>query len=162
MPMCRVAAIVVGAFFAIGAGGQVDAQVPDAGDDLKQFEEERTDAYAAQLESYLRKWLVDEYPERAAKAWNRDYSSIEAFLASVEPNRKRWRSVIKPPELTKTGDLQRRPHPPLAKLDGEWLTLPLGGLTAEGLLVIPAGAHRRSPSRWSLPSTDLAVIRSGR
>lgn len=169
MPMCRVTAIVVGAFFAIGAVGQVDAQVPDAGDDLKQFEEERTDAYAAQLESYLRKWLVDEYPKRADKAWNRDYSSIEAFLASVEPNRKRWREVIKPPELTKTGDLQRRPHPPLAKLDGEWLTLPLGGLTSEGLLVIPADATPEKPvplviaqhGLGSHPERTLGVLDEG-
>jgi dienelactone hydrolase len=47
--------------------------------------------------------------------------------------------------LTKTGDLQRRPHPPLAKLDAEWLTLPLGGLTSEGLLVVPAAATPEKP-----------------
>jgi len=119
----------------------------DAGGDLPQFEEERTDAYAAQLEAYLRTWLVDDYPARAAKAWQRDYGSIEAFLKSVEPNRRRWRNVIKPPELAKTGALQRRPHPPLSDLRGEWLTLPLGGLTAEGLLVVPpsAGAERPVP-----------------
>ncbi|MBC8869492.1 MAG: hypothetical protein H8E44_08745 [Planctomycetes bacterium] len=146
MTIRRLAAVVVAISFTISAVGRVAAQVPDAGDDLQRFEEERTDAYATQLETYLRKWLVDEYPERAAKAWNRDYSSVEAFLASVERNRERWREVIKPPELTKTGDLQRRPHPPLAKLDGQWLSLPLGGLAAEGLLVVPTSATPEKPA----------------
>ncbi|HUT94317.1 MAG TPA: hypothetical protein VMY37_32960 [Thermoguttaceae bacterium] len=113
--------------------------------DLKQFEEERTDAYAAQLEAYLHKWLVDDYPERAAKAWNRDYTSIEAFVKSVEPNRRRWRGVLKPPELKKTGELERRPHAPLGELNAEWLTLPLDGLTAEAVLAVPAGASPDKP-----------------
>ena len=69
----------------------------------KAAEEKRTDAYAAQLEAYLRKILVEDYPARAAKAWHRDYSSIEAFLKSVEPNRERWRQVIKPAKLEKSG-----------------------------------------------------------
>ena len=117
----------------------------DNDDDLKAFEEQRTDDYAAQLENYLHKWLVDDYPSRAGKAWNRDYDSIEAFLKSVEPNRQRWRNVVKPPELSKTGDLQRRPHPPLAERNGEWLTLPLDGITAEGLLALPASASSDKP-----------------
>ncbi|MHB8902072.1 MAG: dienelactone hydrolase family protein [Thermoguttaceae bacterium] len=104
------------------------------------FEQERTDAYAEQLEGYLRKWLVDDYPERAGRAWHRDYSSVEAFLKSVEPNRRRWQAVIRPLALQKTGDLQRRPHPLLGEGGSEWLTLPLGGLTAEGLLALPEGA----------------------
>ncbi len=126
---------------AASAPGQ---QVPGP-QDLKQFEEQRTDAYAAQLEAYLAKWLVDDYPQRAAKAWNRDYSSIEAFQKSVEPNRRRWRAVLQPPELVKSGELERRPHEPLGELNAEWLTLPLGGLTAEGLLVVPEGATPEKP-----------------
>ena len=121
------------------------AQEGQPGDDLKQFEEQRTDAYAAQLEAHLRKWLVEDYPERSDGAWDRDYGSVEAFLNSVEPNRQRWRKVVKPPELQKTGELQRRPHPPLAERNGQWLTLPLGGLTAEGLLAVPGDASPQNP-----------------
>ena len=73
-----------------------EAEDPRAMEDLKQFEQDRTDAYAQQLEGYLQRWLVEEYPQRTAKAWNRDYSSVEAFLRSVEPNRGRWQKVIKP------------------------------------------------------------------
>lgn len=109
--------------------------------EFKTLEETRINEYAGALESYLRRWLVDEYPERAAKAWSRDYSSIDAFLASVEPNRQRWLEVLSPPDLAIGGPVQRRPHPPVADLDGEWLIVPLtGGLQAEGVLVVPASA----------------------
>ena len=65
------------------------AEGPNGTDDaaLAKLEEKRTDAYAAQLEAWLRQYLVDQYPQRAATVWHRDYSSIEAFLKSVEPNR---------------------------------------------------------------------------
>jgi hypothetical protein len=122
------------------------AQEGRAIEDLQQFEEERTDEYAAQLEAYLRTWLVEDYPQRAAGAWNRDYTSVDAFLKSVEPNRERWRRVLNPPELEVTGRLQRRPHPPLARLKGQWITLPLGPVTAQGLLVLPADASPQEPA----------------
>ncbi len=125
--------------------GVASAQQP-ASDDGKAFEEQRTGEYASQLESYLRKWLVDDYPARAERSWNRDYSSVEAFLKSVEPHRRRWQEeVVRPLELTKSGDLQRRPHSLLGQRNAQWLTLPLGGVTAEGLLVLPGGASPASP-----------------
>ncbi|MFH1268532.1 MAG: hypothetical protein ABIK89_22645, partial [Planctomycetota bacterium] len=128
-----------------GAAGRAVAQDAPADPDPKKQEESRNDAYAAQLEAYLARWLVEEYPERAAKAWNRDYSSVEAFLKSVEPNRRRWLNVLKPPALEKAGELERRPNEPLGALGAEWLVLPLGGLTAEGLLVVPADATPEKP-----------------
>ena len=121
-----------------GPSGQADA-------DFKRLEEKRTDAYGGQLEAWLCAYLVDQYPERAAKAWKRDYTSIEAYLKSVEPNRAGWRGVIKPPELVKTGKTQRVPHPPLADLGAEWVTVPLGALTAEGVFAVPKGATREKP-----------------
>lgn len=112
---------------------------------FKAFEEARNKRYAEQLETYLRKRLVDEYPERAGKAWHRDYGSVEAFLTSVEPNRKRWRALLNPPDLGATGPLERRPSESLGDLKGEWLTLPLGPLNAEAVLVVPADAKGRVP-----------------
>jgi len=111
-----------------------------SGDALKKAVDQRGDAYAKQLETYLQRWLVEEYPERARKAWNRDYSSPEALVKSVEPNRGRWRKVLNPPPLAKTGEMVRRPYAPLAELKAEWLTLPLGPLEAEAVLVMPAAA----------------------
>jgi dipeptidyl aminopeptidase/acylaminoacyl peptidase len=114
---------------------------------VKELVERRNKAYAGQLEIWLRDYLVNQYPQRAAQAWHRDYSSIDAFLKSVEPNRAGWRKVIKPPELAKTGAAQRAAHPPLAELKAEWLAVPLGGLTAEGILVVPptASPEKRVP-----------------
>jgi len=112
---------------------------------FQQLEEERTDAYAAQLEAWLRDYLVDQYPQRAAQAWHRDYTSVKAFLKSVEPQRQGWRNVIKPPALVKTGQVQRTPHAPLAELQAEWVTVPLGGLAAEGILAVPKEATADKP-----------------
>src|SRR5436309_2394473 len=77
-------------------------EIPTA-ENLKSFAEARNNTYAQQLESYLRTWLVDQYAERAGFAWHRDYSSVDAFLRSVEPQRARWRNVLKPPSFVKTG-----------------------------------------------------------
>lgn len=110
---------------------------PAPGVDLKSFEETRTERYADQLEAWLSDWLVNQYPQRASQAWQRDYSSVDAFLASVEPNRLRWKKVLNPPDLKATGPLRTSPHEPLADLGGQWLTLPLGGLDAEAVLVVP-------------------------
>ncbi len=120
------------------------AEAP-ASKDGKSPEQERNDAYAKQLEAHLRRWLVDDYAARAAQSWQRDYSSPDAFQRSVEPNRARWREALRPPVLVKTGELARRPHPPLAELKAEWVTLPLGDLAAEAILVLPPGASPQHP-----------------
>jgi len=123
----------------------VGAEKSPAAPALDPVTTQRNDAYAKQLEDHLLKWLVEEYPARAAKAWQRDYSSVDAFVRSVEPNRERWRQVLKAPVLKKTGELARRPHAPLRDIQAEWITLPLGALTAEGVLVFPPGASPGSP-----------------
>ncbi len=110
-----------------------------------QFEEERTNDYKQQIETYLQSWIIEEYEERTNKAWNRDYSSIDAFKRSVEPNRERWRAVLNPPVLRKTGSLEKQPHPYLQDIHAEWVKLPLGPVTAEGILVFPPGASKDNP-----------------
>lgn len=108
----------------------------------EKAEIERTDAYAAQLENYLKQYLIDQYDERAAKAWNRDYSSIDAFVRSVEPNRARWKSVvIKPPVLIKSGPVIRKPFV-IEGITGEWLEIPLGPVTAQAFLAFPEGSKQ--------------------
>lgn len=109
----------------------------------KEQDEARIDAYEKQLADYLSTYLVDEYPARAAKLWNRDYTSPDALVRSVEPNRRRWEAVIKPPVLRK-GTLQRKPYP-VQGVQAEWLTLPLGSITAEAILAFPAGASKDRP-----------------
>lgn len=131
--------------FIANTAGLSPAGEPSQAAGLKKAVESRSDAYARQLEAYLRHWLVEEYPERAAKAWNRDYTSVDAFLKSVAPNRARWQKLLNPPPLVKTGELARRPCQPLADLKAEWLTLPLGPLVAEAVFVVPPAATSQRP-----------------
>ncbi|MBD3628183.1 alpha/beta hydrolase family protein [Cyclobacterium sp.] len=109
-----------------------------------EVETARTDAYESQLKNYLQHFLVEEYEARAAKLWNRDYSSPAALERSVSPNRRRWEEVLSPPILSKTGPLESKPHP-LGEIQAEWLTLPLGMLTAEAVLAFPEGAGKNQP-----------------
>lgn len=46
-----------------------------------------------ETEDYLRAEILD-YEPRRTYYWNRDYSSINAFEGSVEPNRKRWLEAV--------------------------------------------------------------------
>lgn len=119
--------------------GTIKAQTPDS------MLEQRNDDYKQQLETYLQNWIIDGYEERASKSWSRDYSSIDAFVRSVEPNRQRWREILNPPELRKTGPPSRRPHPGLTDISAEWVELPLGPVTAQGILVFPEGAAADQP-----------------
>ena len=107
-----------------------------------EVETARTAAYEKQLEDYLRHFLVAEYESRAEKAWNRDYSSTDALLRSVKPNRRRWEEVLSPPELRKSGPLERKPYA-LGEIQAEWIELPLGMLTAEAVLAFPSGASEQ-------------------
>ncbi len=104
----------------------------------------RTDAYAQQLENYLRRHLVDDYEKRASGMWQRDYSSPDALIRSVEPNRRRWEAVLNPPVLSKTGQLQERSYP-LDGLTTTWIELPLGPVTAQAILAFPEGASAAKP-----------------
>ena len=143
MYLAHVAVVIAVALLLMGAAWTQPEGTPP--EKLKAFEESRNQAYAEQLETWLRHWLVEEYPERAARAWKRDYSSVDSFLASVEPNRKRWIAILNPPPLPAAGPVQRGPHAPLAELNAEWIRIPLGGLDAEALLVVPASAQGPVP-----------------
>ena len=112
---------------------------------LEEFSNGRNERYKNQLELWLRKWLVDDYPERSSRLWSRSYESIDAFLESVEPGRQGWRKVLNPPELEPTGELVREPHRFMSELDGEWLSLPLDGIMAEGLLAVPQNGEGPFP-----------------
>jgi hypothetical protein len=140
--------------------GQTNRPVPP------QAETDRTNSYATQLENYLKLYLVDKYEERAVNLWHRDYSSIDAFTRSVEPNRKRWESVvIKPPALQKTGPINRRPYM-VEEIQGEWIELPLGPITAQAILAFPSGVKKQKPVpvvivQHGIGSTPETTFRSG-
>lgn len=125
--------IVSMALVAVTADGVVHAAPPNSQSDITI----RNTDYAEQLENWFRTYLVDEYPERAAKAWNRSYESVEAFHKSVALNREHWRKIMAPPDFEAVGPLERIPHPMFEDVGGEWLRLPLGAINAEALLIVP-------------------------
>lgn len=109
-------------------------------------EKTRLDEYQESLEHYLIDYLVNEYDHRAELLWDRDYSSADALQRSVEPNRNRWRDrVIKPPLLRKTGGIIKTPYDLGDDLQGSWVKLPLGSISAEGILILPKGASKDNP-----------------
>lgn len=120
----------------------------------EDFEQERNKAYAVQLESFLRDFLVNQYDVRSEKLWSRDYSSIDAFMRSVEPDRLKWKDeVLKPPVLLKSGVLERKPYI-IEGITGEWLELPLGQLTAQAFLAFPTG-------KSEVNKTPLIIVQHG-
>jgi dienelactone hydrolase len=133
---------VIQIFFFLPVHAQPD---PDPAKDKTRQEEQRTNGYKDQLERYLRAWIIEEYPERAEIAWDRDYSSFISFEESIAPNRERWKAVLNPPEMTKTGKLIKEPHPWLTDIGAEWISLPLGPLNAEGILAFPENASPDKP-----------------
>src|SRR5690606_31702337 len=120
----------------------------------KEEDDARIDKYEKQLQDYLVNYIVEGYDDRAAKLWNRDYSSGYALERSVEPNRRRWEQVIKPPVLEKTGSLKKSPYE-VNGVHAEWITLPLGDITAEGILAFPKEASKEDPVRSEEHTSEL-------
>jgi len=141
---CLILFVMIFSFMGISAQENNERAniVEEMPEDLK---EQRTIAYKDQLETYLQEWIIEGYSERAENAWDRDYSSIDAFQRSVEPNRERWRKILNPPEFRKTGPLRKEPHGYLTDINAEWVELPLGPITAQAILVIPEHASKENP-----------------
>lgn len=119
----------------------------------------RQEGYAAELENYFRARLVDEADARSEERWARDYSSTEAYAASVAAPREAWRALLAPPELTVQADVEIRETPVPG---GRWLVLGLDHhLSAQGLLVMPEGATRLVVFQHGLGSTPERVMGVG-
>ncbi|WP_444605814.1 dienelactone hydrolase family protein [Brachybacterium sp. AOP29-B2-41] len=99
----------------------------------------RNGGYLYELEDYFRRTLVDEYPARSSRLWERDYSGPEHYSKSVDTMRARWRELLAPPTLSPIGE----PSIEEGWIDGVsswWIRQPLeGGLSAQGGLAVPVG-----------------------
>lgn len=121
--------------------------------------DERNSGYAAQIEHFIRRRLVDGYAERATALWKRDSSSEDAYLRSVEPRREEWRALLAPPELAVAGEVEVSDW---CVPGGRWIVVPLDdGLTAEGALVVPTGATQLVVFQHGLGSTPERVFGVG-
>ncbi|MBM3947277.1 MAG: hypothetical protein FJ315_07795, partial [SAR202 cluster bacterium] len=99
--------------------------------------ESRNQRYRRELEDYFREWLVEQYAERAAVRWRREYGSVTAYEASVAPMREEWRALLNPPELVSTGPLQAAPCRIPGAPRAEWVRVSLGRISAEAILALP-------------------------
>ncbi|MCD6405940.1 MAG: hypothetical protein J7M19_08945 [Planctomycetes bacterium] len=64
-----------------------------AADEIARRVADRQHLVRVESEDYLRR-LTFEYPQRREALWKRDYSSVDAYIKSVEPNRRRWREIL--------------------------------------------------------------------
>jgi len=91
-----------------------------------------------ETEDFLRRRCAD-YDERRARYWQRDYSSLEAFAASVAPNRQRWQEALGAFGAP-TGALEAEMEPFLEDehLLARWVTVEVWpGVNARAVLALP-------------------------
>ncbi len=99
-----------------------------------------------ETEDYLRSVILN-YEPRRASYWDRDYSSLDAFEKSVEPNRRRWSEAVGVFESDGT-DLNPVLDPWYDddQLSAWWVSFNLlGGLRGRGILALPKGRSGPSP-----------------
>jgi predicted esterase len=99
---------------------------------------DRQSLHRRELEDYLRRETF-KYPERQKALWQRDYGSMEKYLASVEANRRRWQDAV--------GRIEAEPVKTKPKLEvwhddekytAHQIILEVApGLNARGILAIP-------------------------
>ncbi len=108
---------------------------------IERGQHDRQHLMRMETEDFLRR-LSEQYGTRQPDYWRRDYSSLDAYLQSVAPNRERWLAAV--------GDY----GPPLAAMNpvvepwiesedviGWWVTLDLyPGLRGRAVLVLPRNA----------------------
>lgn len=99
----------------------------------------RNATYLRELENYFRTYLVDDYADRSARLWRRDYTSAEGYVQSVASMRQAWREVLAPPELEVAGQPELTAEW-IEGVESYWIQQPLrGGLNAQGVFALPAG-----------------------
>ena len=91
-----------------------------------------------ETEDFLRAVSLD-YDPRRELHWRRDYSSLGAYAASVEPNREAWREAVgafDQPLLPL--EVSTDPFLDSDTMQAHWITLPVfGGLNARAVIATP-------------------------
>jgi len=98
-----------------------------------------------ETEDYLRKESLN-YEQRSTKYWNRNYSSVQAFLDSIEPNRRHWAEALGEFDLP-TGKLL--PKEQFMKTDlftANWICLRFTDhICARAILALPNKVSEKVP-----------------
>lgn len=155
---CVVLALVVG-IKQRAIGGAPSAAIP--GTQLLTIEEPLDELMVAGISRFALLALRESFQQRD-KLWARDYSGVDGYVKSVEPNRARFRAIIgavDPREnasgfelISKVEDDNRivGESPDFYVYQVRWPVLP--GVTAEGLLLQPK--HRTEARVIVLPDAD--------
>ncbi|MCM8769477.1 MAG: hypothetical protein NC911_07415 [Candidatus Omnitrophica bacterium] len=105
---------------------------------LERSAEDQQSILRRETEDYLRSLILDDYPKRQACFWKRDYSSLEAFLQSVEPNRQRWTVALG--SFQPEGDFEPEEEPFLedTKVKAFWVSIRFARhLRCRAILALP-------------------------
>lgn len=130
--------------------GDVQGKSPE---DIRRGIEDRQSLQRRETEDYFRR-VTFQYPERQARLWHRDYSSIPAYLKSVEANRRRWQQALgewglRPLRVESDGrtlEPQWEPFYEDERVRARWLTVEvLPGLHARAILGLPKKASGPVP-----------------
>jgi hypothetical protein len=91
-----------------------------------------------ETEDFLRGVSLD-YEARQARFWSRDYTSLEAYEASVAANREAWRNAVGAFDLELLPlTAAREPFLETDAIRAEWITVPVAeGLNARAVLATP-------------------------
>jgi len=105
---------------------------------IKRGVGDRQHLLRCETEDFLRALSLDYEPRRELH-WHRDYSSPEAYEASVAGNREAWGQAVGTFDLQLLPlAAQTEPFLETACIHAEWITLPVAeGLTARAVLAIP-------------------------
>src|SRR5437660_41268 len=99
-----------------------------------------------ETEDFLRA-LTEEYEARREQHWQWDYSSPEAFVASGEPNRRRWLEAVG--EFAPVAGEMAAETEPFCENEhfrAEWVTIALQGhLRGRAVLAVPKRAKGPVP-----------------
>ena len=96
----------------------------------------------AETEDFLRNLAAYWESRRQQTLWQRDYSSIEAYLRSVEPNRRRWQAAVGDPSELELpppeGDVEWEPFLNDDTVEARWISVPVSGrMRVRAILALP-------------------------
>lgn len=99
--------------------------------------------YANELETYLVSRAT-----ASAQTWNRDYSSVDAYLRSVKPNRQRWRDVLGrfEQDALPEPEVRTRPFHDGDEYTAEWVNFEfLPGVVSRAVIAAPKQVDGKPP-----------------
>ena len=109
--------------------------------------DDRQSLQRRETEDFL-KAEIEKYPESQKKLWKRDYFSIEKFLSSIEPNRKKWLETIGDFSKSASGNFEVEEEPFLEdeNIIAKWVSIKLfDKLRGRGILGLPKRKNKVFP-----------------